>query len=54
MQAAPSNQDLGIVKQLLKPNVKLIVAPFPDKQHTKSKFFFQPIAETPLTIGTQP
>ncbi|EDX75568.1 hypothetical protein MC7420_1486 [Coleofasciculus chthonoplastes PCC 7420] len=23
--AAPSNQDLGIVKQLLKPNVKLIV-----------------------------
>ena len=26
----PNNQDLGIVKRKRKPNVKLIIAPFPD------------------------
>ena len=54
--AAPENQDLGIVKQQRKrkPNVKLIVAPFPDKQRSPSEFFFQPFRQTPLTIGSQP
>ena len=52
--AAPENQDLGIVKQQRKPNIKLIVAPFPDKQRSPSEFFFQPFRETPLTIGLQP
>ena len=52
--AAPENQDLGIVKQRRKPNVKLIVAPFPDRQRSPSEFFFQPSRETPLTIGSQP
>jgi hypothetical protein len=37
--AAPSNQDLGIVKQKRKPNVKLIVAPFPDQQLSSPHFF---------------
>jgi len=40
--AAPENQDLGIVKQQRKPNVKLIVLPFPDRQRSPSQFFFQP------------
>src|SRR3712207_7280364 len=30
--SARENQDLGIVKQQRKPNVKLIVAPFPEQQ----------------------
>ena len=30
---SPENRDLGIVKRQRKPNVKLIVAPFPEKQH---------------------
>ncbi len=51
--AASENQDLGIVKQQRKPNVKLIVAPFPDRQRSRSQFFFQPFSETPLTIGIQ-
>jgi hypothetical protein len=51
--AAPENQDLGIVKQQRKPNVKLIVAPFPDRQRSRSEFFFTPFSETPLTTGIQ-
>jgi hypothetical protein len=39
--AAPENQDLGIVKRQRKPNMKLIVAPFPDKQRGSEEFFFQ-------------
>ena len=39
--AAPENQDLGIVKRQRKPNVKLIVAPFPDQMRGSSQFFFQ-------------
>lgn len=38
--AAPSNRDLGIVKQQRKANVKLIIAPFPDKQRSSPHFFF--------------
>ncbi len=51
--AAPENQDLGIVKQQRKPKVKLIVAPFPDRQRSPSEFFFQPFSQTPLTIAIQ-
>jgi hypothetical protein len=32
--AASENQDLGIVKQRRKPNLKLIVAPFPERQRS--------------------
>jgi hypothetical protein len=52
--AAPENQDLGVVKQLRKPNVKLIVAPFPEHQRGSDQFFFQPHPRSPLTTGTQP
>ncbi|MDJ0697356.1 IS4 family transposase [Mastigocoleus sp. MO_188.B34] len=41
----PNNQDLGIVKRKRKPNIKLIVAPFPDRQRGQENFFFQ----NPLT-----
>jgi hypothetical protein len=51
--AAGENQDLGIVKQQRKPHVKLIVAPFPERQGSPSEFFFQPFSQTPLTTGLQ-
>ena len=38
--ADPKNRDLGIVKQKRKPNIKLIVAPFPDLQRGSDQFFF--------------
>jgi hypothetical protein len=38
--ADPQNRDLGIIKQKRKPNVKLIVAPFPDLQSGTDRFFF--------------
>jgi hypothetical protein len=37
--AASENQDLGIVKQQRKPNIKLIIAPFPDRQHNGEACF---------------
>ena len=44
--AASENKNLGIVKlQKRKQNVKLIVAPFPEKQKGSDTFFFNP----PLT-----
>ena len=43
--AAPENKDLGIVKRQRKHNIKLIVAPFPEKQKGSDTFFFNP----PLT-----
>lgn len=52
--AAPENQDLGIVKRQRKPNVKLIVAPFPDKQQGTPEFFFQASSQIPLTTALQP
>jgi hypothetical protein len=52
--AAPENQDLGIVKRQRKPNMKLIVAPFPDTQRGTPEFFFQPSSQTPLTTASQP
>ncbi len=44
--AAPENQDLGIVKRQRKPNVKLIIAPFPDQQRGRPNFF----SSSPLTF----
>ena len=38
--ADQKNRDLGIVKQKRKPNIKLIVAPFPDLQRGSDQFFF--------------
>jgi len=38
--ADPQNRDLGIIKQKRKPNIKLIVAPFPDLQRGSDQFFF--------------
>ena len=52
--AALENRDLGIVKRQRKPNVKLIVAPFPDKQRGSDQFFFQASSKTPLTTALQP
>ena len=37
----PNNQDLGIVKRKRKPNIKLIVAPFPDRQRGQDNFFLE-------------
>jgi hypothetical protein len=51
--AAPENQDLGIVKSQRKPNVKLIVAPFPDRQRGLNQFFFDASSEIPLTTAIQ-
>ena len=39
--AAPEQKILGIVKTVRKPNKKLIVAPFPEKQRGTDQFFFQ-------------
>jgi hypothetical protein len=39
--AAPEQKILGVVKTIRKPNKKLIVAPFPEKQRGTDQFFFQ-------------
>lgn len=44
---------LGIVKRPRKPNRKLIVAPFPEKQRETSQFFFQSPPKSPLTTCFQ-
>jgi hypothetical protein len=49
--AAPENQDLGIIKRQRKPTVKLIVAPFPEKQRCSKEFFFQSSSKIPLTTA---
>jgi len=49
--ASPENQDLGVVKRQRKPNVKLIVAPFPEKQRGTDQFFFQGFSKIPLTTA---
>jgi hypothetical protein len=51
--AAPENRDLGIVKSQRKPNVKLIVAPFPDRQRGKNQYFFDTSSQIPLTTAIQ-
>lgn len=50
---APENRDLGIVKSQRKPNVKLIVAPFPDRQRGQNQYFFDTSSEIPLTTAIQ-
>ncbi len=48
--AHPDNQKcLGIVKRQRKPNQRLIVAPFPDKQRGDGLLFFQSSSKSPLT-----
>ncbi len=42
------------VQQLRKPNVKLIVAPFPEHQGGSDPFVFQPHPRSSLKTGTQP
>jgi hypothetical protein len=51
---APENRDLGVVKRQRKPNIKLIVAPFPDQQRGSDQFFFQASSQIPLTTVLQP
>jgi hypothetical protein len=51
--ADPKNQDLGVVKTIRKPNVKLIIAPFPEHRHPDDPFFFQPASQTLLTVSLQ-
>ena len=48
---SPDNQDLGIVKTIRKPNVKLIIAPFPEHMRSGDQFFFEPSAQTRLTTA---
>ena len=51
--AASENQDLGIVKSIRNTPVRLIIAPFPERQKNSSNFFFSPIYQTLLTSGLQ-
>jgi hypothetical protein len=37
--AAPDHKDLGIIKQKRKNNIKLVIAPFPEKQRNTPEFF---------------
>ncbi|MEG4115835.1 IS4 family transposase, partial [Microcoleus sp. Pol12A6] len=50
---APENRDLDIVKAQRKPNVKLIVAPFLDRQRGSDCFFFEASSQIPLTTAIQ-
>lgn len=52
--AAEENRDLGIVKAQRKPQVKLIIAPFPEAVGTGEPFFFEPPLKIPLTAGFEP
>lgn len=51
--ASSENRDLGIVKSIRKPPVRLIIAPFPERQKNSSDFFFSPSSQTLLTLGIQ-
>ncbi len=51
--AAEKNRDLGIVKSIRKPLVRLIIAPFPERQKNSRLFFFSPNSQTLLTTATQ-
>ena len=51
--ADPKNRDLGIVKQKRKSQVKLIIAPFPDKMPSSPDFFFQAKSKSLLTSTIQ-
>jgi hypothetical protein len=51
--AAPENQDLGIVKSIRKSPVRLIIAPFPERQKNSPDFFFSTSSQTLLTTALQ-
>ena len=51
--AAKENQDLGIVKTVRKPNVKLIIAPFPESANRHINFFFEQSSQVLLTTALQ-
>jgi Transposase DDE domain len=51
--AAKENQDLGIVKTVRKPNVKLIIAPFPESANRHIDFFFERSPQVRLTTVSQ-
>ncbi len=51
--ATEENRDLGIVKSIRKPPVRLIVAPFPERQKNSTNFFFSPNSQTLLTTAIQ-
>ena len=48
---APENQDLGIVKSIRKPRIRLIIAPFPERQKNSHDFFFSTSSQTLLTTA---
>ena len=50
---APENRDLGIVKSLRKPPIRLIIAPFPERQKNSPDFFFSASSQTQLTTALQ-
>ena len=50
---APENQDLGVVKQQHKPNIKLIVAPFPIDPEALINFSQEASSGIPLTTAIQ-
>jgi Transposase DDE domain len=51
--AAEKNRDLGIVKSIRKPLVRLIIAPFPQRPKNLPDFFCSPNSQTLLTTATQ-
>jgi Transposase DDE domain len=51
--AQSENRDLGIVKSPRKPNVRLIIAPYPERQKNNGNFFFNPNSQTLLTKEIQ-
>jgi hypothetical protein len=51
--ADPKNRDLGIVKQKRTSQVKLIVAPFPERMRGEPGFFFQSNSKSLLTSRIQ-
>lgn len=50
---APENRDLGIVKSIRKPPIRLIIAPFPSRQRNSPDFFFPASSQTHLKTALQ-
>ena len=49
--AAPENQDLGVVKTVRKPNVKLIIAPFPESRSDLSIYVLVQDVSNPVCVS---
>ena len=49
--ADTENRDLGIVKSIRKPRVRLLIAPFPERPKNAEDFFFSPNSQIPLTTA---